>query len=170
MGLNRSFPPYYAASAKKVLDAAPEWVLAEHGGPFEFHVEDWRRRVEWAKQSGKAADALCLSGQHLHDWNPHGVHVEPLVQKAKPGATVRGTLVVTNVLGKAQKMTVTLHGRGLTKDQTWNLDVPPGTQRQAIEAPLIERMSAGRYVFALSAVADGRLDPSDAFFVIDVEP
>src|SRR5262249_7810134 len=32
MGLNRSFPLPYAASAKKVLDVSPEWVLAEHGG------------------------------------------------------------------------------------------------------------------------------------------
>ena len=38
MGLNRSWPLYYAASAQKVLDAAPAWVLAEHGGPFEFNA------------------------------------------------------------------------------------------------------------------------------------
>jgi glyoxylase-like metal-dependent hydrolase (beta-lactamase superfamily II) len=43
MGLNRSSPPMYAASAQKVLDAAPEWVVAEHGGPFEFSAEDFRR-------------------------------------------------------------------------------------------------------------------------------
>src|SRR5579885_649071 len=49
MGLNRSWPLPYAASAQKVLDAAPDWVLAEHGGPFEFDREDWRRRVAWGK-------------------------------------------------------------------------------------------------------------------------
>src|SRR4029077_21231406 len=83
MGLNRSFPLPYAASAKKVLDAAPDWVLAEHGGPFEFSAQDFRRRVEWGKATATAADAICLSGNHRHDWDPHRVRVEPIIQKAK---------------------------------------------------------------------------------------
>lgn len=169
MGLNRSFPPLYAASAQKVLDAAPEWVLAEHGGPFEFSAEDFRRRVEWGKVSAKAADALCPSGNHQHDWNPHGIHVEPLVQKAKPGAKLRGTLVVTNLLAQKQKLAVALEGRGLTPGQTWNLDAPTGTLRQPITLTLAERIAAGRHVFTLRGVAGDRLDPSDAFVVIDVE-
>ena len=45
MGLNRSSPAVYGLSAKKVLDIAPEWVLAEHGGPYVFDAEDYRRRV-----------------------------------------------------------------------------------------------------------------------------
>ena len=170
MGLNRSFPPLYAASAKKVLDAAPEWVLAEHGGPFEFRAEDFRRRVQWGNLSAKAADALCLSGNHLRDWNPHRIHVEPLVQKAKPGAKVQGTLVVTNLCPQREKLTVTLEGRGLTKDQAWELDVPTGTLRQPISVALNEQISAGRHVFALRAVVGGQLDSSDAFLVVDLEP
>jgi glyoxylase-like metal-dependent hydrolase (beta-lactamase superfamily II) len=170
MGLNRSFPPLYAASAKKVLDAGPDWVLAEHGGPFEFSAEDFRRRVEWGKVSARAADALCLSGNHLQDWNPHRVHVEPLVQKARAGAKVQGTLVVDNLRAQREKLTVVLEGRGLTKDQTWELDVPTGTLRQAINVPLSDRVDAGRHVFTLRAVAGGQLEPSDAFFVADVEP
>jgi len=170
MGLNRSFPPLYAASAKKVLDAAPDWVLAEHGGPFEFCAEDFRRRVAWANICAKAADALCLSGNHLRDWNPHRVHVEPLVQKAKPGAKVRGTLVVTNLRAQRETMIVTLEGRGLTKDQTWELDVPTGTLRQAISVTLTEKMGVGRHVFTLRAVVGGQLDSSDAFLVVDLEP
>jgi glyoxylase-like metal-dependent hydrolase (beta-lactamase superfamily II) len=170
MGLNRSFPPLYAASAKKVLDAAPEWVLAEHGGPFEFRAEDFRRRVQWGNLSAKAADALCLSGNHLRDWNPHRVHVEPLAQKAKPGAKVQGTLVVTNLCPQREKLTVTLEGRGLTKDQAWELDVPTGTLRQVISVALNEQIGAGRHVFALRAVVGGQLDSSDAFLVVDLEP
>jgi glyoxylase-like metal-dependent hydrolase (beta-lactamase superfamily II) len=171
MGLNRSFPPLYAASAKKVLDAAPEWVLAEHGGPFEFNSEDFRRRVEWGNVSAKAADVLCLSGDHLSDWNPHRVHVEPLIQKAKPGATLKATLVATNLQRNREKLRVTLQGHGLTKDQTWELEVPTGTERQAIAVPLSRRIPAGRHVFTLEAV-NGELirDQSDAFFVVDVEP
>lgn len=168
MGLNRSFPPLYAASAKKVLDAAPEWVLAEHGGPFEFSAEDFRRRVEWGKAGAKAADALCLSGQHQHDWNPHRVHVEPLVHKAKAGSMLTATLVVTNLLA-AEKCTVTLEGRGLTKDHVWNLDVPTGTLRREFEMRLSDRMTPGRHVFTLKAMQGDRLDASDVFVVVDIE-
>src|SRR5262249_10586494 len=153
----------------KVLDAGPDWVLAEHGGPFEFSAEDFRRRVEWGKVSAKAADAMCLSGNHLQDWNPHRVHVEPLVQNARAGAKAQGTLVVDNLRSRREKVTVTLEGRGLTKDQTWELGVPTGTLRQAINVPLSDRLGAGRHVFTLRAVTGGQLEPSDAFFVVDVE-
>jgi glyoxylase-like metal-dependent hydrolase (beta-lactamase superfamily II) len=169
MGLNRSFPGLYAASAQKVLNAAPEWVLAEHGGPFEFSAEDFRRRVQWGNISGKAADALSMSGNHRHDWDPHRVHIEPLVQKGKPGGTVQASLVVTNVLGRPEKLTVTLAGRGLTKDQSWELNVPAGTLRRPIELPLTGEVPAGRHVWTVQALAQGRLDPSDAFVVVDVE-
>lgn len=169
MGLNRSFPPRYALSAKKVLDAAPEWVMAEHGGPFEFSAEDFRRRVQWGNVSARAADALCESGKHQHDWNPHRVHFEPLVQKVRPGAQAKGTLVVTNLFPNREKLTVTLEGRGLTNTQTWSLDVPTGTSRQPVNVEVTKAMAPGRHVFALRAVANGRLDASDAFLVIDVE-
>src|SRR5206468_4492145 len=39
MGLNRSSPLGYAASAQKVLEARPDWVLAEHGSAMEFSAE-----------------------------------------------------------------------------------------------------------------------------------
>ena len=169
MGLNRSFPPLYAASAKKVLDAAPDWVLAEHGGPFEFNAEDFRRRVDWGNVSAKAADLLCPSGNHLRDWNPHRVHFEPLVQKAKSGAKVLGTIVVGNPGAQPEKLTVTLDGRGLTKSQTWNLEPPPGMLRQSVAVPLAETMPSGRHIFTLRTVNGEQLDPSDAFFVVDVD-
>jgi glyoxylase-like metal-dependent hydrolase (beta-lactamase superfamily II) len=168
MGLNRSFPPRYAASAKKVLDAAPDWVMAEHGGPFVFSAEDFRRRVDWGNVSAKAADTLCPSGDHLSDWNPHRIHFEPLIQKAKPGATLQGTLVVTNLGAQPEKLTVTLPGRGLTKDQAWDLEAPPGTLRRAVTLTLADNVSAGRQVFTLRAVNSAGLDGSDAFLVIDV--
>src|SRR5207245_1283594 len=119
MGLNRSWPLPYAASARQVLDARPEWVLAEHGGPFEFNEEDWKRRVKWGEAGARAADALCPSGNHRHDWDPSRVRVEPLLHKAKTGATLRAALVASNVLKQPQTLTVALEGRGLTPDQTW---------------------------------------------------
>src|SRR5581483_1086854 len=137
MGLNRSWPLPYAESAQKVLDAAPDWVLAEHGGPFVFNAEDFKRRVRWGKESAKAADAISPSGNHRHDWDPHRVHVEPLLQKAKPGETLMATLVVSNPLAQKQKTVVTLEGRGLMADQTWELEVPPGgIERRSFTLPI----------------------------------
>jgi glyoxylase-like metal-dependent hydrolase (beta-lactamase superfamily II) len=170
MGLNRSWPLPYAASARKVLDAKPEWVLAEHGGPFEFNEEDWKRRVSWGEVSAKAADAVCPSGNHRHDWDPSRVHVEPLLQRAKAGATLKGVLVANNVLKEAQKLTVALEGRSLTPDQTWTLEVPAGgSARRDVTLRLGDKLSAGRHVFALRATEGARVDPSDAFVVVDVE-
>ncbi len=170
MGLNRSFPPLYAASAKKVLDAAPDWVLAEHGGPFEFNAEDFRRRVEWGHISAKAADALCLSGNHQQDWNPHSLHFEPLMQKVKPGAKVQGELVIANLTSKNKKQRITLEGRGIVADQTWDVDVAPGSHRRAVTMTLPATIRPGRHVFTLRATDGVTLDPSDAFLVLDVEP
>lgn len=170
MGLNRSSPLMYAASAQKVLDARPEWVLAEHGGPFEFNEEDFRRRVRWGQAAAKSADALCLSGNHLSDWDPHRVHVEPLIQKAKPGDTVKGVLVVTNPLQRKEKLTAAMDGRGLTADQTWELEVGAGAiGRRDIRVRLADNVPGGRHVFALRSTGPDGRDGSDTFFVVDVE-
>ena len=169
MGLNRSFPPLYAASAKKVLDAAPDWVLAEHGGPFEFNAEDFRRRVEWGNVSARAADALCLRGDHQSDWDPSRIHVEPLVQQAKAGDIVDLQIVVTNRKNQPEKMTMTLVGRGLVEDKTFALEIPPGTLHRSFTLTLAANVVRGRHVFPLRAIAGGQLDSSDAFLVIDVE-
>src|SRR5262249_18485305 len=130
MGLNRSFPLPYAASAQKVLDAAPEWVLAEHGGAFEFNAEDFRRRVRWGQACAAAADAICPSGDHRHDWDLHRVHVEPLLQKARPGNTLKANLLATNSLKKKTKLSVTMLGRGIIPDQTHALEVESGGSAQ----------------------------------------
>jgi glyoxylase-like metal-dependent hydrolase (beta-lactamase superfamily II) len=170
MGLNRSWPLSYAASAQKVLDARPEWVLAEHGGPFEFNAEDFRRRVQWGKVSAQAADALCVSGNHLKDWNPHRVRAEPLVQKAKAGAVLNWALVVENPLRVKESVSVTLEGRGLMKDQSWTLDVAAGgTARRAFAFQVPVNLGAGRHVFILRATVRGQPDVADAFAVVDVE-
>jgi glyoxylase-like metal-dependent hydrolase (beta-lactamase superfamily II) len=166
MGLNRSSPLLYAASAQKVLDARPEWVLAEHGGPFEFSAEDFRRRVQWGMEAAKAADALCVSGNHLADWNPHRIHVEPLIQKVKAGEIVMRTLVVSNPMKKLAKQSIALNGRGLIDNRTWNLEFPAGaTVERNFTVEIKADTPTGRHVFTLRS--DG--DASDAFFVLDVE-
>jgi glyoxylase-like metal-dependent hydrolase (beta-lactamase superfamily II) len=170
MGLNRSSPLMYAASARMVLDAAPQWVLAEHGGPFEFSAEDFRRRVEWGRAAAKAADALCPSGDHRVDWDPHRVHVEPLVQKAKAGDTVKGTLAVSNPRPRKETLTVTLEGRRLIGDQSWPLEVAGGaTVERQVTARLAKEATPGRHVFVLRADGTNGFDGSDAFFVVDIE-
>jgi hypothetical protein len=170
MGLNRSWPDYYETSARKVLELAPEWVLAEHGGPFEFNAEDFRRRIEWGKDGAKAADALCVSGNHRLDWDPHRVHVEPLLQKAKAGDVLKATLVGSNPFHKRVQLSVRLEGRGLTADQTWNLDIAAAsTVRKGVSLLLTDQVAAGRQILALRANEGNAVDGSDAFLAIDIE-
>jgi glyoxylase-like metal-dependent hydrolase (beta-lactamase superfamily II) len=169
MGLNRSWPLPYAESAQKVLDARPDWVLCEHGGAMEFNAEDFRRRVRWGQECAKAADAVCPSGHHRQDWGPHRVHVEPVLQKARPGATLKGALVVGNALGRKRSLTVTLEGRGLVPDRTWEVEVPAGGEvRREVALRLSEQVAAGRHVFALRVTEGDAADGGDAFLAVDV--
>ncbi len=96
MGMNRSTPLGFAQSARKVLDIAPDWVLAEHGGAFVFNREDFERREKWGFAAAKAADALCLSGDHLVDWNPHRVRSEPILIHRKEPVTDPVRWIATN--------------------------------------------------------------------------
>jgi glyoxylase-like metal-dependent hydrolase (beta-lactamase superfamily II) len=170
MGLNRSFPLPYAESAQKVLDAAPDWVLAEHGGAFEFNAEDFKRRVRWGQACATACDAVSPSGGHRRDWDPHHVHVEPLLQKAKPGDTVKVLLVANNPLGQAAKFSASVLGRELLGEQTIALEVPMKSSGQReFSVRLSEKAPVGRHVFVLRVLENDEPDSSDAFFVIDVE-
>jgi glyoxylase-like metal-dependent hydrolase (beta-lactamase superfamily II) len=169
MGLNRSWPLPYAASAQKVLDAAPEWVLAEHGGPFEFNAEDFRRRVRWGEASATAADAVSPSGDHRHDWDPSRVHVEPVVQKGRPGETLRWTLVIDNPLPRARSLRVRVEGRGLVPDQVMEVTVPArGEARREFTAALTQSVPPGRNVVAMWVEDGGMADGTDGFFAVDV--
>jgi glyoxylase-like metal-dependent hydrolase (beta-lactamase superfamily II) len=94
MGLNRSSPVYYGRSAQKVLDIRPEVILAEHGGPYLFDAEDYRRRVKWGEAAGKACDTLSVTGDHLRDWSPLLLSMEPTAITAKPGSEVSVSLRV----------------------------------------------------------------------------
>jgi glyoxylase-like metal-dependent hydrolase (beta-lactamase superfamily II) len=165
MGLNRSFPLPYAASARKVLQAGPDWVLAEHGGPFEFNVEDFRRRVQWGEVSAIAADALSPSGNHRVDWDPHRIAVEPLVHKAKAGATLKATLVIANPLPRKQVLAINLDTLVQLK-----VEVPAGnTVRRDFTLTLANGVPKGRNVFAVRATEGDTVDGSDAFVVVDID-
>ncbi len=171
MGLNRSFPLLYAESAKKVLEARPDWVLAEHGGAMEFSPEDFRRRVRWGEECARAADAVCVSGNHRHDWDPHRIHVEPLIQRAKPGGTVKATLFVHNPLSQPKKQMLTLEGRGRFADPKWDLDVPAGeTIKRAFTLALDPKIPSGRQVYVLRGTSGETADDADAFLTVDMGP
>jgi glyoxylase-like metal-dependent hydrolase (beta-lactamase superfamily II) len=170
MGLNRSFPLPYAASAQKVLDAAPEWVLAEHGGAFEFNAEDFRRRVRWGQACATAADAISPSGDHRCDWDPHRVHVRPLLQKARPGAEVKATLVASNPLKGAVKLEAKILGRGLLTAPEILLDIGAAdTVERNIVVRLADKAPPGRQVFVVRVASGAGVEGTDAFLVIDVE-
>lgn len=170
MGLNRSWPLPYSTSAQKVLDAAPEWILAEHGGPYVFNAEDYRRRVLWGKASAAAADAVCLSGDHRRDWDPYRVQTRPLLKKARPGARVSFDLIAT-ATGKApETFHLQLDGRGLTPDQTWSLEASPGKDKiLKVELPLASSIPRGRHVFPLRIREATGANAVDAYLAIDVE-
>jgi glyoxylase-like metal-dependent hydrolase (beta-lactamase superfamily II) len=170
MGFNRSYPLPYAASARKVLDVAPDWILAEHGGPYVFNAEDYKRRVQWGEATAKAADVISISGNHRRDWDPHRIAVEPVIFKAKPGAKLKGTLRVSNAGPKAEKAKIELEGRGLTENQSWSIDAPIGKSvEQAIEIVVKPQVKLGRHIFILRNADSTGVEGVDAMVAVDVE-
>src|SRR5262249_30212579 len=153
------FPLPYAASAQKGLDAAPEWVLAEHGGAFEFNAEDFRRRVRWGQACAAAADAISPSGDHRCDWDPHRVHVPPLVQKARAGAEVKATIVANNPLKSAVKLDAKILGRGLLTAPEVAFDMPAGqTIERNIVVRLADKAPPGRQVFVVRVASSAGIE------------
>jgi glyoxylase-like metal-dependent hydrolase (beta-lactamase superfamily II) len=169
MGLNRSSPLPYAQSAQKVLDVAPDWVLAEHGGPFVFQAEDFRRRVRWGEAGAVAADRICRSGRHTHDWNPHRVAARPILHPVRPGQPTTFTLVVENVLPQADTVRVQFLGRGVMPDQSWTLEVPAGqTRTQTVTLPVPASLAPGRHAFTLATSDHSGINATEAFVVLEV--
>lgn len=169
MGLNRSYPAVYGTSAKKVLDLAPERVLAEHGGPYNFSAEDFRRRVKWGASAGKAADALCLSGNHQWDWNPNRVELAPHLQSAKSGGKLNATLRLDNTSAKNQTVAVSIRGRGVVPDQKHTLAALAGTSKElSLDLSVNAGVKPGRYVIELHTEDASGVEGCDAFFAVDV--
>jgi glyoxylase-like metal-dependent hydrolase (beta-lactamase superfamily II) len=164
MGLNRSWPSAYATSARKVLTLAPEWVLAEHGGPFVFDRDDFDRRVKWGEAAARACDAVCVSGDHRREWDPNLVGAEPVV-KGRAGETVTVRTARGEPFG-----TVILHGRGVFPDQKgdWREYTKEAGAWIQWQVQLPVDIQPGRHVFALSPMSIGG-EIADPFVAIDVE-
>ncbi len=169
MGLNRSYPSVYGTSAKKVLDIAPERVLAEHGGPYIFSAEDYRRRVKWGEAAGKAADALCVSGSHRWDWNPNRVEFEPHLQTAKTGAKLKAVLRVNNTSAMAQTVNVSIRGRGIVPDSTYKYRAFAGMSSEyQLDLALAQNVKPGRYIIEVRSNDSTGIEGCDCFFAVDV--
>lgn len=144
-GRNRGLPLGYATTAQRLLDAEPAWVLAEHGGAFEFHRDDLTRRRDWARAAARAADRLSPSGSHGHDWSEHSVRFEPAIAEVRPGTTCRVEIVATNATEDSVKCRLTLlpgaitgepvewtTARGETTRRPFVLHVPASLARRTI--------------------------------------
>ncbi len=167
MGLNWTSPLFYSASAAKVLKAGPDWVLAEHGGPFEFNREDFRRRVLWGKAAANAMDRLCYCGNHRLGWNPHWIHVVPHLQKAKPGEKISFRIEIHNETSLKRTLKLGLQ-TDLVKQPTGinkNVEIPgPGFVMLEESLQIPPNTPPGRYVVAMTGT-----EQADAFFAIDIE-
>jgi glyoxylase-like metal-dependent hydrolase (beta-lactamase superfamily II) len=169
-GRNRGLPGGYVASAKLIEKLRPDWVLAEHGGAFEFHPEDFARRVRWAEAAAAAADALSPSGQHRFDWDPHRIAIEPALESVRPGSTHRFQLAVNNPLDKREVLDFRLAGRGLFADQTGTLAIDShASARRELELRIAPSAPRGQHVFPLIAVRGDVEDPADVLLVLRVE-
>jgi hypothetical protein len=91
------------------------------------------------------------------------------VQKRDPGE-VEARLVATNPLPRREKLTVTLEGRGLTADQTLEMEVPAGgSAEKRLSFTLDAKVPTGRLVLPLRVVGGEGVDGCDAFVAVDVE-
>jgi glyoxylase-like metal-dependent hydrolase (beta-lactamase superfamily II) len=164
MGLNRSSPQLYANSAKLVKQLKPDWVLAEHGGPFEFNAEDFTRRIAWGEAAHKAQSNSGIHGNPLTDWSPHTVTVTPVAVKVKPGEVVPFT-IPNPQCGQA---TILLDGRGVIENQSWNILAQKTDQTVRFNVTVPQDIKPGRHVFVLKVLrAEG--EACDPTIVLDVE-
>ncbi len=170
MGLNRSFPGPYAESARKALAISPDWILAEHGGPYEYNAEDYRRRAKWGDDSVKAADKISPSGNHRRDWDPNRITAEPILQKAKPRAEVTFQVHTYNVTNKPEVVQLRLEGRGVFVDQKWEAKtIAGGSHTQKVTFTLPKELAKGRHVFSIIPSDSLGYDSTDAFLVVEIE-
>ena len=167
--LNRGLPRGYERTARRILEARPDWILAEHGGAFAFNEEDFRRRVRWAADAAAAADAVSLSGNHQWDWDLHRVRVEPHIAEVRAGKKLTAELVVTNPSARERRFKVRLARPEIVGAVEVEMVVAAGAERrQALEFALVATAPVGRHIVPGEVWTDGAADPVDLFFVVIV--
>jgi glyoxylase-like metal-dependent hydrolase (beta-lactamase superfamily II) len=171
MALNRAAPAGYATGARRVMEINPHWVLAEHGGPFEYNHEDFRRRVLWAEAASTALDAISPSGDHRFDYDLHRVRVEPLVSRGRAGSPLTLRMVLENPTAVEEKLRIEVEDRGeLRRMEPIPVAVPPAARIGATWQVFLRGPQPGRHVFAVRVFSKRGLEPTDTFFAVDVEP
>lgn len=169
-GRNRGLPHGYVHSTEKILAMKPEWILAEHGGAFEFHPEDFQRRRDFAREAAQFADQLSPSGDHRIDWDPQRVRIEPLISAAAPGKSVRCRIVIHNPAREPAAYVVRPARSDIIAEGEWKLVVPAEREESLSITLTVDRdIAKGRHVIPFWAKTDRGLDSSDTFAVLDVE-
>ncbi len=169
-GRNRGLPLGYARTAEKILKLKPDWILAEHGGAFEFNSEDFQRRRDFAVRAAEVADRLSPSGRHQADWDPQQVRVEPLISRASIQQPTQLKITTNNAHGRA----TTIKAASLRPDlcDTANVEFKAASDRETsavLTLTLRANTPRGRHIIPLSVTADDQPLPSDTFAVLIVE-
>lgn len=168
-GRNRAWPDLYAQSAQQVLDAAPAWVLAEHGGAFVFSAEDFRRRVRWSRETARLLDELSPTNQHRHDWNPTRITVEPMLQRPAADGAIKTELILENPLQRPVNLRVELQDRGIISPFVREFTIEAGkTVRHELRLTASSKLAPGRHVFPFTVREGDSEDPADVFLVVEV--
>lgn len=169
-GRNRGLPAGYVASCEKILNLKPDWILAEHGGAFEFHAEDFCRRRDFARTAVQIADQLSPSGDHRVDWDPQRVRIEPLITPAQPNATVKCRLVIQNPTRSPAAFVIRPARTDIVADSEWKLAAPAeGEHSIDLTLTVAPDTPRGRHVVPFWVRTTDGLDPSDTFVVLEVE-
>lgn len=167
-GRNRGWPDLYGQSAQLILDVQPEWILQEHGGPYEFSREDYARRVRWGTATGRALDRLSPSGRYRHDWDPGRVRFEPYLHTAAAGTTMKAAFVIENPLDRPVKYRVQARVPSVVGPWMKEITVPrQATHRETVTLDTPRDLAAPRVVQPFTVEADGAPDSVDLFFILD---
>ena len=168
-GRNRGLPSGYAATVKRIQAMHPDWILAEHGGAFEYDSEDFRRRFDFAVQAGTLADRISPSGDHRLDWDPQRIRVEPLISPARTGQEVRLRIAVDNPTNAKTEYSVHVSGPEFGSNQSWTLTADAlSTSAIDIELKVPSAATVGRLIVPFVIESQNGVDPADTFAVLDI--
>ncbi len=169
-GRNRGLPPGYARTAEKILKLKPDWILAEHGGAFEFNVEDFERRRDFALRAAEVADRLSASSRHEADWDPQQIRIEPLISRVSAGQEVSLKLIATSAPNRAATLKATTHRPDLCEPAVLEFKTTSDRETSApLQLKLRPNLPRGRHIIPLPLTADGHPLPTDTFAVLVVE-
>jgi glyoxylase-like metal-dependent hydrolase (beta-lactamase superfamily II) len=119
MGLNRGLPMGHGYSAAKTIEISPEWILAGHEFPFIFDYDEFRNRVNWAKEVSACMVRLSPEGEWRVHFDPHAISIYPFLSQV-----TRGQRIVAWIQGEESDLI------DPDFDMTW--DLPRGFQIQLL--------------------------------------